>query len=516
MISQIGCRVAVGQKTRAGLALLYSETVIALTEREKVLHLLRRFGLGATPEELDAGLKLGPEGLLKSLIEYEATDPGLVVSPWEVCFEEGKDEVYLDAFRPVVTWGVRLAVTKRPLEEKLTLFWHDHFAVSANKVEFGPMMQNYVDTLRRGASGKFSDLLHSISKDPAMMMWLDTTANQKGHPNENFAREVMELFTLGIGHYTEKDVQESARALTGWGIRYLLYEQGGEKIQQTAKDSIQNNRPLVAFCTSPDLHDDGAKTILGQTKAWTGDELLDMLADRPETAHLIAHKLWSFFAYPDPEPAVVERLAAVYRQNQSQIKPMLYAIAQSPEFWSDKCVRRQVKSPLDFTVSIVRQLGVGAFLATLRSKEPRKWNDPLPKPFRDIGGLVITLMVQQGMFLLNPPSVAGWDWGQAWISSDSMIQRMKLGELLTGGDRGGAKAILGRLAAMGAPTSTEQLVDHILTVFDGQLPPDKKALFVQAADKAGGAAALGNVETAAPVIASVLKLLFASPEFQFC
>lgn len=491
-----------------------------LSDRDRIAHLLRRFGLGATPEEIDAGVKLGVDGTLDYLINYEKVDEGFDVSPWEFCFEEGKDEVYLDPFRAVGWWGLRMIMTKRPLQEKLTLFWHDHFAVSASKVEFGPMMLNYMMTLRRHASGKFGDLLQAVSHEPAMLFWLDGLSNQRGRPNENFAREVMELFTLGIGHYTEKDVQEAARAFTGWGIRFLIYELGGEKVQETARDCMKTNRPMTTFCFSPELHDDGAKTVLGQTKNWTGEQVLDMLAARPETAKYLAEKLWSFFAYPNPEPAVVERIARVLRDSGMQIKPALFAIAKSPEFWSEKCVRRQIKSPLDFNVSLVRQLGVGPFLAGIRAQnKPASPMAPLKAELRSIAGVAVSLMFQQGMLLLYPPDVAGWEWGSAWITSGNMTQRIRLGDVLLGigtNDHGGAAALVGRVASLGVPTSPEDLVDKVIRVLDANPTPDQRKLMAEACAKAGGPALLGKPDTAAPVLAAICRLLFASPEFQMC
>lgn len=489
-----------------------------MTDREKIGHLLRRFGLGATPEEIESGVKLGVDGTLDYLLNDEKTDEGFPVSPWELCFEEGKEEMYLDPYRVVAWWGLRMVMTKRPLREKMTLFWHNHFAVSAAKVEFGPMMLAYLETLRKGALGSFPHLLQAVSKEPAMMFWLDTTANEKLRPNENFAREVMELFTLGIGHYSEKDIKEVARAFTGWGIRYLIYESGGEKVQEVAKDCAKTGRPMTTFCYSPDLHDNGPKTLLGQTKNFTGEEVLDLLADKPETAKLLAKKLWAFFAYPDPEPALVDRLAKVYFDGGKQITPMLTAIAKSPEFWSDKCVRQQVKSPVDFSGAIARQLGVADYLRTLHGPDPTPMK-PLVKTLRDVAGIVVGLSAQQGMLLLYPPTVAGWEWGKAWITSAAMTQRMKIGDLLNGigsNDHGGAGVIAARVIAQGAPATPEAMVDAILKVFDAQVPPEKKSVLVEACAKAGGPATLAKPDTAAPTLAAVCRLLFASPEFQFC
>lgn len=488
-----------------------------MTERDRVRHLLRRLGLGALPEEVDAYTKLGAEKTAQILIEYDKQPDTFNVSPWEICREDGKDEIYLDSFRPAVHWALQMCMTSRPLQEKLTLFWHDHFAVSGQKVEFGPSMQSYVDTLRTHAAGNFGELLKAVSQEPAMIFFLDTHMSVKGQPNENFGREVMELFTLGIGNYTEKDVQEAARAFTGWGLRYALFERGGEKVQEIVREAIAHDNPVVAFADSPKLHDAGVKTILGQSKKWKPDDVLDMLAGRPETAQTVCRKLWSFFAYPDPDPAVVNRLAKVFTDGNGEIKPVLYAMVQSPEFWSDKCVRRQVKSPVDFVIPVLRQLGVGAFLAAQHPKaEPTK---PLPALLRGVGGIAYTLCSQMGMGLLFPPTVAGWNWGEAWISSDSMRQRMTLGGALMGQDgkdKGGANAMLARINQLGKPNTPEEMTDRVLAVLDVDFPPEKRLLVVEACRKNGGPATLTSGEKASPCLAAMLHLIFASPDFQFC
>src|SRR5687768_4060991 len=157
-----------------------------MNSRQKTAHLLRRFGLGASRAELDLYEPMGIDGALESLLNYDKVEEGFDVSPWELCFEENNEQLYLDPFRTVAWWSLRLLLTKRPLQEKLTLFWHDHFAVSATKIEFGPMMLDYLEAIRRNATGNFKELLTDVSKTPAMLRWLDADENTKGHPNENF------------------------------------------------------------------------------------------------------------------------------------------------------------------------------------------------------------------------------------------------------------------------------------------------------------------------------------------
>lgn len=487
-----------------------------MTDRQKIAHLLRRFGLGAGEIEMRQYEPLGVAGTLNRLLDYEKVDEGFPISPWEFCFEEGSTEVYLDPFRTLGHWCTRLLFTKRPLQEKLTLFWHDHFSVSAAKIEFGPMMLKHIDTLRAHASGKFETLVQAVARDPAMIRFLDTDASIKGAPNENFARELMELYTLGIGNYTEKDIQEAARAFTGWGIRYLVFEPGGEKIQQTARESMRSGKPMVAFCKTPDLHDEGEKVILSQRGSFDGEDVVKLLCSRPETARHISRKLWEWFAYPKPETAIVEALASVFTRTQGDIKAMLRAIVDRPEFWSEKCYRTQPKSPVDFTVGITRQFGINDFLLGLRGKvdDPLK---PLVKGVRDIAGFLAGLMSQQGMLLLYPPDVGGWEWGVNWITSQTMSMRIRLGEQFMGvgqADKGLATLIATRVRTERNPQSPGEVVEGLLAIFDGEIGPDKKTVLAQTCEKEGGVAALATPEKASTMLGAVLKLLFATPEFQ--
>lgn len=487
-----------------------------MTERQKIAHLLRRLGLGAGELEMRQYLPLGVEGTLNRLLDYDKVDEGFVVSPWEFCFEEGTNEVYLDPFRTLGHWCLRLLLTKRPLQEKLTLFWHDHFSVSASKIEFGPMMLKHIDTLRQYGGGKFEDLVQAVSKDPAMIRFLDTDASIKGAPNENFARELFELYTVGIGHYTERDIQEAARAFTGWGIRYLVFEPGGEKIQQTARESMKSGKPMVAFCKTPDLHDDGEKSVLGQKGRYDGEDVVRLLCGRPETARHICRKLWEWFAYPNPENAVVEALSTTYAKTSGDIRAVIRTLAERPEFWSEKCYRTMPKSPVDFTVGITRQFGVNDFLMTIRGKveDPMK---PIAKPVRDISGFLGILMSQQGMLLLYPPDVGGWEWGEKWITSQTMTMRIRLGEQFMGvgqTDKGLANLVATRVKQNRNPQSVGEVVDGLLDIFDGELGPEKRADLAKACEKSGGVPALDKPETASNMLGAVLRLLFATPEFQ--
>lgn len=488
-----------------------------MTEREKIAHLLRRFGLGASVSELDALEPRGVREALDDLLDYERVDEAFPVSPWAFCFEEkNPGQVYLEAPRFLGWWCLRMVMTRRPLQEKLTLFWHDHFAISAAKVEFGPMMLRYLETLRANAAGRFVDLLTAVSKEPAMLRWLDGDTSVKGAPNENFARELLELFTVGIGTYNERDVQEASRAFTGWA--WLPRIQFDKPLEPQVRAQIQNGQPLVAFAVVPELQDGGDKTVLGKTAPFDGDALLAMLAARPETARHLVGKLWGFFAGVALPPARRDALARTFLDTGGDIRAVLRAIAAAPEFWSEECVRREVKSPVDFTIPVFRQIEVRPLLQGLLPPKDDP-TAPIREELRGIGGGAAGAMYQQGMLLLYPPDVAGWDWGSRWISSQSMLERIKLSEMLFGSaqdPKPTSSLVARRLLQRGKGGSPEALVDGLLEMFDAQLPPATRDTLVQSCRDHGGPGALADPKQASEMIGAVLRLLFAAPEFQFC
>lgn len=490
--------------------------------RERTAHVLRRFGLGATEAELDRFEPMGPKKAFESLLDFEQTPETFNVSPWSFAFANN-GQVNLDAGRFSAWWSLKLALTTRPLQEKLTVFWHDHFAVSAAKVASGPIMHANNETLRKHAAGNFRTLLGEMTKDPAMLRWLDGDASIKGKPNENYAREVLELFTMGIGNYTEKDVQELARAFTGWSLRQGVAIRGQpEQVKKTLIEALEMDLPLVASAYCEGLHDAGPKTVLGKTDNFDTDSALDHIVSRPQTARYLSKKLWEFFAYPNPEPKVVDRLSSAFTKSKYEIKPVLRAIFDSPEFWSERCVRQQVKSPLDFTVALVRQLDLSkryqeAAEPSMMTMAPSSdaMTAPLPPVFAAVAQLVGSQMRRQGMFLYYPPDVSGWEWGEAWVSPAMMTERMRFAAALMGRGRDGVIEILRTKLAAPEQTS-EGIVDGFARIFDAPIPADRRTLLVEAVEKSGGPKALERPNTAAPVFQNLARLVFGMPEFQLC
>lgn len=473
-------------------------STMPLTEREKVAHLLRRFGLGASEAELDYYLKLGLPATIDSLLNYEQIDEGFDVPITK--FQQGaKMRVSMRGLQ--AWWVLRLLATRRPLQEKMTLFWHNHFATSAAKVNQPVLMYQQNCLLREQATGKFQDLLMDVSKDPAMLLWLDNQYNVAGRANENFAREVMELFTLGIGHYTEKDIQESARAFTGWAFRRT----------KTYEDDFGNGARTAVFFFKTRQHDDGVKNFLGSSGNFNGDDIIGLLCGNPQTAKFIAKKLWTWFAYSDPEPELVERLASDWYQNGLDIKYLLRKVMESDEFYSAKAYRRVFKNPVDFVIAPMRQLGIGAQLVAAV-----KTMDEVSGSALGVISNAVEAINEMGMPLFFPPDVAGWDIGKAWITSATMVERTSFGPAMFGD---AALAHHGKINYDTYPlfannVQLDAVVARLLSLLDAELPENKvRALNHCAMEISQGALTAQNSNH---VAGQVSRLIFGCPEYQFC
>jgi hypothetical protein len=286
-------------------------------------------------------------------------------------------------------WLDRMRTTPRPLQEKMTLFWHGHFAVSAQKVRQARLNYELNQIFREHATGNFGQLVRAVGKSPAMLEYLDQRQSRKEHPNENWARELFELFTLGVGNYTERDIKEAARAFTGW----------------TSRDG--------RFVFNARIHDDGRKVIFDRVGNFDGDAVIDLVLKHPACAEFICRKLWTFFAYENPEDDIVKGLSKTLRDSNYEIAPVLRQMFLSRAFYSDKCVGVQIKSPVQYAVELVGQLGV----------EEERSTRLLP---------VATAAMGQELFY--PPNVKGWDGGRAWITTNSVFVRASLARYLVTGE----------------------------------------------------------------------------------
>jgi len=279
-------------------------------------------------------------------------------------------------------WYQEMLTTPTPLTEHMTLFWHNHFVSSQQKVKSAQMMFKQNALLRRYALGNFGELLHAVAKDPAMIVYLDNATNRKGEPNENFAREVMELFTLGMGNYTEQDVKEAARAFTGWSL----------------------DRSTGEFHFYPRLHDQGIKTVLGQSGDFDGDAVLDILLAQPQTAELITTKLWREFVSPTPDAKEVKHLAKIFRDSHYEMQPLLRALFTSDAFYAKENRAALVKSPVELLVGTLRQFDIEGLDPRLLAFSGRQLNQDL----------------------FGPPNVKGWPGGEDWVNSTTLLARKQV------------------------------------------------------------------------------------------
>lgn len=374
----------------------------AAWDRAKARHLLNRAGFGVPAERVSYLAGLGPEGAVSHLLEYESIDAQFVAPDFlpppvraiDIRFEtamlsEAERRLYLmhiqdrerDAVKQLQAWWLRrMHTTPRPLEEKLALFWHGHFATSAQKVRSAYQTYQLNHVFRLHASGNFRELTINVGKSPSMLHYLDNKSSKKGNPNENWARELLELFTLGKGNYTEDDIKNAARAFTGWTCNH------------------------ERFLYREEWHDDGLKTFLGRTGPMDGWGVINVIFDQPVAARFITAKLWRYFAGTEPSAEVLDGLAETLRGNGYALKPMLRRLFLSDAFYQPSVVGAQIKSPVQFVLMLADDLGM--------ANPPY---DLLARAAADMG---------QNLFL--PPNVKGWDGNRAWINANSLLQRYNL------------------------------------------------------------------------------------------
>jgi uncharacterized protein (DUF1800 family) len=504
-------------------------------DRAKAAHLLNRAGFGGSPEEIDALAKAGFPAALSRLVDGPPTPPPAPAPDWAqprdlVAFRQGMREKMTEMMaetpptddspgRALVRkefaqaerktqvqhlldlsgwWLDRMHDAEDPLAEKLTLFWHGHFATSSQKVRDGYLMWRQNQTFREHARGNFGALVKAMSRDPAMIQWLDLQQSRPQHANENFARELMELFTLGEGNYSEKDVTESARAFTGYRV------------------DPRNQRFQFAFRQ----HDGTSKQFLGRTGNFDGDGIIDIILQQPACAQFIARKLWTFFAYENPSPAVTATLANSLRANKYEMRPVLRELFASAEFYSPQAMRTQIKSPVQWMVQTARMLDAD-----------------LPPTFQ-----MLNALRQMGQMPFAPPNVKGWDGGKAWISTSTLLFRYNMaGAFLKGagpgmfaaggkGEKGGGGAMMARLAMREGrnPDANRQRVDLqklappelradpaalvsalTMRLFQDPLTSKEQQTFVDYLKATGSSINDQSVR-------GVLHLMMSTPQFQLC
>jgi uncharacterized protein (DUF1800 family) len=450
-------------------------------ERRRVARLFQRAGFGASVDEIDQWAARGYAAAVDHLLAFppaagrpDNAEVAALVAGAPSAAEV--DFVDMGAFQR--WWLDRMATTAHPLEEKLTLYWHGHFATAFSKVKRHKLMLAQNQLLRDFAGGNFRELANKVTADAAMLIWLDGNTNQRAAPNENYGREFMELFTLGRDRYTQEDVRQAARAFTG----YVTDEQGN-----------------VAF--NPELHDPGEKVILGNVGPWAPFDVTDIVLDRhpegPVAAHYVAGRLARFLYRPDPEPAVVQDMAAAFAGSKFEIKPMVRALLLRPEFIDSAALT--IKSPTELVAGTIRGLDLARVPAPKAGSADFEGFDGFGfDDFVDSCGAM-------GQELFDPPNVAGWKGGTSWANTATTLARYnfaaKVGKLVTDDAVGAVLA-----AAGGEPRETAGPWMHRLGLLE-LLPTTSAAIDRYLSDSAGAGTDAGTRAR------GVLTLLLASPDY---
>ena len=420
-------------------------------------HLARRAGFGATRDELERYVSMGYEAQVEELLHPSDSNH----RSEDVVFRRFPEYHASTGIDGVVNWGYRLLTTRCPLEEKITLFWHGVFATGYGKLNNSRNLVNQINMFREFGMGRFDRLLVELSKDPAMIIWLDNEQNHDGSINENYGREILELFSMGVGNYTEDDVKECARAFTGWTIENAEYLS-----LRAQKDSIwPYSRIFWHFRYRPDDHDEGEKAFLGERGRFNGEDVIDIICRQPATARFIARHLYSFFVVdeapvpqwadiPPRDPEAIATLADAYMDSGHDIRSVLRVLFNS-DFFKEAQLSR-FKSPAELVVGTLRV--TGQFGGPDRA-DPGFIYGPLTEA--DV----------MGQALLNPPSVEGWHTGSEWINSGALVDRVnfaadQMGDL----SNPGVRDIVDRIVdECGESPTPEELVDASLDIV-GPLP----------------------------------------------
>lgn len=379
------------------------------SKRKLVAHLMRRAGFGATSAELDHLVKVDYDDLVDSLIDPPDTS---WIGEHLVRRFHHEQSGMMSAYGPGEYWLYRMVTTNAPLIEKMTLFWHAIFATGYPKVIHGKVLSNQIEMFRRNCMSSLDDLLVQLSKDPAMIIWLDNQENHNGSINENYGRELLELFSMGVGNYSEDDIKEAARAFTGWSIGNTDY-----MVLRSERDSDwPYGRIAWHFEFKEDDHDYGEKEFLGQRGNFDGDEIVEIICKQEATPRFIARHLYNFFVQdevpvpswndtPPRNPEAIETLVKAYFDNGHSVKEMVRTLLKSDFFRSEEIRYKRVKSPAELVAGVLRLSG------------------HLDRPRRDILEHFLK-MDYMGQMLQNPPSVEGWHEGDEWIETGALLERV--------------------------------------------------------------------------------------------
>ena len=452
-------------------------------------HLMRRAGFGASREELERRVAKGYDATVDELVDAQGEQADRLEF---LRYHPGFDRPITTPGMGSASWLHTLINTGRPLEEKMVLFWHHLFATGQSKVDNYNIVINQINMFREHALGNYRDFLVELAKDPAMIYWLDNCDNHGAAVNENWGRELLELFSMGVGSYTEVDVREASRAFTGW-----TFDPGPPRNYYSRYD--------WEFLYRDEDHDDGEKTFLGHTGRLNGEDIINIVCDQPATARFLARHLYSFFVADEPQvpawsvtpprdPAAIDLLANTFLESKADIKSILRVLFKSEFFKNARFAK--VKSPAEIVVSTYRMVGGMEF------------------PAPGIGEMCRQPMYM-GQDLMNPPSVESWHTGVEWINSGTLMKRVNFCAGLMGDtSKPGIQAIVSNLQSQGE-LSPESFVDSCLDILGPlEVGSDTKTQLVSHATEEGPLN-WGNQEAAAQRVGEMLQLIAASREFQY-
>jgi hypothetical protein len=456
-------------------------------------HLMRRAGFGASRDELEARVAKGYEATVEELLHPETQEP---VDTYSLL--RYQPAALLPGGQPPmgnVNWMFYLVNTKRPLEEKIALFWHHVFATGNSKVDNYDQLLEQIKLFRDMGMGNYRELMVELAKNPTMIFWLDNNENHGNAVNENWGRELLELFSMGVGNYTEKDVREASRAFTGWTF-------------ETKIPRLPYGRFPWKFEYRPEDHDDGEKEFLGHRGRFNGEDIINIVVEQPACARFVARHLYNFFVADEPQvpawsieaprdPKAIDMLATTFRESKYDIRSVLRVLFNSDYF--KKARFQHMKSPAEVVVGTLRL--VGGF--------------EIPRPGY---GELSMQPAYMGQDLLNPPSVEGWHTGKEWINSGSLMARINfVAELVGDPSLPGVRAIINRLKAKGTLTP-DQLVDGALDMLGPvEIGAETRQELLDQAKEWGTLRwdNESNSQVADQRVGEMLQLIVATREYQF-
>ena len=459
-------------------------------------HLMRRAGFGATRNELEGYLEDGYEATVDNLLDPGESGhmPDDIIRRYHVDQSELRQLDGAGAY-----WLYRMLTTSNPLEEKLALFWHGLFATGYAKLNQARALLNQIEMFRHYGFGSFRDLLVELSRDPAMILWLDNNENHKEAINENYGRELLELLSMGIGNYSEDDIKECAKAFTGWTLGNAEYMS-----VRASKDSIwPYGRIAWHYEYRADDHDGGEKKFLGKVGNFNGEDIVDIIVTQEATARFLSTRLFQYFASDEVDSdgeLVISGMMEAYFQSGYKVSAVLRSLFNSDYFKSDKCMYSRVKGPVESVVGTVRLAGT------------------YQEPTLDVHSLwAQTMFMGQG--LLAPPTVEGWHEGVEWIDSGSLVERINFAaKELSDPTKDGVKDIIRRVTSNQKDLSDpEKLVDSCLDYMGPiQVQPDTREGLIEFAESQGAVQIQNGQpdENASIQVARLIGMIASTREYQ--